>query len=312
MAKPATLNNCVVEGSTAAAPKYCNNGLVSTDPAQAALIVDGVAIRFAEKAETMTAIAKDATIDTNIILASDVTGDAILLQKADIDLVVDGDNHNYTGTIYIHGQARHTGAETLAIQNVNFVSNETIDFISSNTTVSTERYAHNVTIKDCTFTGSGNGDVVGARFRQAFNIAIENCTANALHSLMWITGGVGVTVDGAVIKNSKNGVSFGTSDKVVVKNSKITAIGDYGYALRTDASGAYSLKVSNSTLKADAPILMRKATAAASLALEGNTLTSTDTYQIIVTASDYEAGKELTAATGNVTITGGEGLNIFK
>ena len=181
LAKPATLNNCVVEGSTAVAPKYCNNGLVSTDPAQAALIVDGVAIRFAEKAETMTAIAKDATIDTNIILASDVTGDATLLQKADIDLVVDGDNHNYTGTIYIHGQARHTGAETLAIQNVNFVSNETIDFISSNTTVSTERYAHNVTIKDCTFTGSGNGDVVGARFRQAYNIAIENFNLQCIY-----------------------------------------------------------------------------------------------------------------------------------
>ena len=40
-AKPAELNNCTVETSTATSPLYCDGGIVCTDPAQAELIVDG-------------------------------------------------------------------------------------------------------------------------------------------------------------------------------------------------------------------------------------------------------------------------------
>ena len=41
-AKPAELNNCTVETSTATSPLYCDGGIVCTDPAQAQLLVDGV------------------------------------------------------------------------------------------------------------------------------------------------------------------------------------------------------------------------------------------------------------------------------
>ncbi len=40
-AKPAELNNCTVETSTATSPQYCDGGIRSTDPAQAKLTVDG-------------------------------------------------------------------------------------------------------------------------------------------------------------------------------------------------------------------------------------------------------------------------------
>lgn len=40
-AKPAELNNCTVETSTATSPLYCDGGIRSTDPAQAKLTVDG-------------------------------------------------------------------------------------------------------------------------------------------------------------------------------------------------------------------------------------------------------------------------------
>ena len=59
---------------------------------------------------------------------------------------------------------------------------------------------------------------------------------------------------------------------------------------------------------------MRKATAAATLKLDGaNVLTTTKEYQLIVTAADYEEGKALTPATGAVILDGTDGLTaIYK
>ena len=79
-----------------------------------------------------------------------------------------------------------------------------------------------------------------------------------------------------------------------------------------DANGAYSCTVTNSKIKAAAPILLRKATAAATLSLNDNTLTTTGSYDIIVTANDFDAGKELTPATGSVTIVGDDSYTIYK
>lgn len=250
----------------------------------------------------------------NIVFGQDITGDATVVQKEGVDLVIDGDQKTYEGTIYIHGQARHTGAETLTIQNVAFTSSVVRDFISSNSTASAERYAHNVTVKNCSFTGVPATDVVGMRYRQSYNMSIVNCTAKDMHSVLWSTGVNGITVDGVTAEDCQNGLSFATSHPVVVNNFNAECLDDYGYGIRTDASGAYSLTVTDSKIKAAAPILMRKATAAATLKLDGaNVLTTTKDYQLIVTAADYEEGKALTPATGAVTLDGTAGLTaIYK
>lgn len=258
--------------------------------------------------------AKKVGTDVTILLSKDITGNATIVQKEGVNLIVDGQGHKYNGTIYIHGQARYNNEETLTIQNVNFWSENEMDFISSNETGSAERYAHNVTVKDCTFTGSDNDDVVGMRYRQSFNMSVVNCTATKMHSLMQATGGDGITVDGVEVKDCKNGIAFGTSKNVVVKNSAISAKGDYGYGIRVDASDAYNMNVENSTVAAAAPLLLRKATAlnAYSLKLSGkNNLVTSKDYQLIVTASDYDEGTELTKATGKINLVGTEGLSIF-
>ena len=270
--------------------------------------------KLAKAAAKMTYAFANATVPTYIMLNQDITADLTVDQKADVDFIVDGRGHTVSSTIYLDGNARYTGAETLTFKNINFVTDSDVafDFISANSTASDVRYAHNVTVENCTFTATGTGDVVGLRLRQTYNITIKDCTFNGMHSALWATGVSGITLDNVTVTNCKNGVSFATSNGIVVKNSNIVASDAYGYGIRVDASGAYTLNVEDCNITAAAPILMRKATGAYVVTLSGNTLTATGDYQIIVTAGDFEDGVALTAPTGAYTLTGADGLVVYK
>lgn len=236
--------------------------------------------------------AAEATTYT-IKVAKDLKGDVFVDQVEGVNVVIDGRGYAYDGTIYLHGGARHTGAESLTIKNINFAHEDgTIDFISCNDAQDGHnRYAHNVTVEGCTFEGNANGDVVALRFRQCYNIVVKDVEATNVHSLLWATGSMGMVIDNATVANSQYGVSFGTSNNVVVKNSNIEASAAYGYAVRAKANGAYNLTLANNTLKAEVPVLLREASNKAYvLTLEGdNTLTTTkyEGYQIAVSKTDY-------------------------
>ena len=263
------------------------------------LIVDGVEVA-ASKATLQAQLDKNAT---NIEIVCDITGDVTVTQKEGVNVVINGNGNKFDGTIYIYGQARHDGKETLTIKNINFASDEAKDFISSNSTESDKRYAHNVTVENCSFTGAEGYVSVGMRYRQTYNMKVINCTATNLHSLMQTTGGVGITVSEVTLNACKNGMSFGTTDNVVVKDSTINSVGDYGYGVRVNAEGAYNLTVEGCTINAEAPVLLRKATGAYTATLTNNTLVSDNGYRILTTAADYEEGTKLTAATGTLNIT---------
>ena len=262
---------------------------------------------LASTIEQLQAALDNATGDATIALTSDLAGDVTVTQKEGVNITIDGENHKYDGTIYIYGKARNNGAETLTIQKVNFEANAKKDFISCNSTDSDKRYAHNVTVSDCTFNGN-NAEVVGMRYRQCYNMKVVDCQATGVHSLMWATGCSSIEIENVEVEGL-NGVSLNTSVTNTVKNSKFTATADYGYAIRVDANGAYTLNVEGCELKADAPILLRNATGAYTLNLSNSTLTTTKDYQLITTAAgDYKAGTELTAATGTLTLNGVDGL----
>jgi len=302
---------------------------------------DNVASWFAGMAPEQPKAAKDADelgtalVELNkpnlgeqqILLGADITNPEAKVtaeQQEGTNLTIDGNGRKFSGTLYLDGNAEYDNAEQITIQNFNFVyegNGEAHDFISCDTTDGDKRYAHNVTIKNCTFTGSATADVVGLRLRQCFNITIEDCTATNMHSLMWATGGKGFTVDGVTLTNCKNGISFGTADDVVVKNSKITTIGDYGYGIRADANGAYKLTLKNNVINSAAPVLLRKATGNYQMTMEGvNTLLVTNTtansnpngYQIVVTGGDFENGivDDCTAPT-SCTIKDGDAYKVF-
>lgn len=231
-------------------------------------------------------------------LLEDCDTDITIVQKEDVNIVLDGNNKEFSGTIYIHGQARYDGEETLTIQNVDFVTTEAgRDFISANSTASTERYAHNVTVKDCSFTAElgedAENEVVGMRFRQAYDIKVEDCIADGLHSLMWATGGEGISVADTKMENCKNGISFGTSTKVAVKDSSIETTGTDGYGLRFDGSVEAENKVENCEIEAFVPILVRNATNEGyMLKITGKETNMEATGDACVVVSTVDVGKE--------------------
>ena len=247
-------------------------------------------------------------IDANATRSAAVT--IIVPQKEGVNLTIDGCDFKFDGTFEIHGAARFSGKETLTFKNINFEhADGSIDFISSNSTESAKRYAHNVTIEDCTFTGNANGDVVGMRFRQSYNILVKDVEATNVHSLIWATGVTGLEFDG-VKSEGKNGISTGTTPEFSVKNSEIVATD--GYGVRADGSVVLNMLFADNTIEAKQPIIVRKATKDATLTLEGvNTLTTAEKYQIVFTAGDDSA--EYTTPTGKINIEGNkDGISIFR
>ena len=288
----------------------------------------------------------NATVGTNIIkLGANITTKTtraandpaiVISQQEGINIVIDGDGHTYDGTIYIDGNARHTGAETLTFTNIKFKhSSGSIYFIDSNLTTEAGRYAHNVTIENCTFTGNTNGAVVGARFRQGYNINIVNCTAKDVFLLLWATGGKGITVDGADVtvasgeysKISEGGLSFGTSTDIVVKNSTITNNNQAGYGVRVaDNSTANNINITleNNTIKANYPVVARYMNVTnaddksdckdnVNMTFNGvNTLTATNAngYQVVFT-HDNDNAPLAEPKDATITLTGADSYNVF-
>ena len=251
--------------------------------------------------------ASNAPTDVVIEFGSNITGNATIVQKVGVNVVVDGCNKNYDGTIYLEGGNQGNSPETLTFKNINFKHEYgTIDFISADDAKTIgKRYAHNVTVEYCTFTGNSFGDVVPMRYRQTYNMTVKNCTATRVHSFMWATGdteGDGIKISD-VKSSGKNGVSFGTTANVVVENSEFNATAAYGYGVRVDASSAYKAQINNTKITAGAPVIMRKATGAYEMNISDDSeLTSTEVYQIIVASNDYVAGKTLAAPANNYTL----------
>ena len=242
---------------------------------------------------------------TTIIIGKDLAGNVIVKQTEGKNIVIDGKEFNYDGTIYIWGNARSNGAETLDIKNLNFKHAEgAIDFISSNTTVPAERYAHNVTIEGCTF--EGGADAVAARFRQAFDITIKNSQVISGHSLAQLNGCAGVVIEGVDVKAGR-GVSFGTSTNCTVSGSVFEAA---SYGLRADGTiKEGSLTLTNTSIKAEQPIIVRKMTGEYAVALNVVVLETTAGYQVVFTEGADDA--EYVVPTGKFTLTGAEGICVY-
>ena len=297
---------------------FDNNGLVGrgynlTSDGTAAVVIDGTYYYYATAHNSETGLSNalnNAKSGNNIFqLIRDVKETVVVNQAEGVNIIIDGAGYKFDGTFDIYGNARHTGAETLTFENINFKHDDgTIDFISCNTTDPIKRYAHNVTVENCTFTGNDNGDVVGMRFRQCYDINVINSTFTNMHSLMWATGGDGITIDGVTVTNSKNGVSFGTAENVAVKNSNITVD---AYGIRADGSGAYNLTVEDNTINAKQPIIIRKVTTDGySVALEGdNVLKTKEKYQIVFTAGPDD--EEYTTPTGKYELIGGDEFTVY-
>lgn len=242
--------------------------------------------------ELQAALNAASASDNHIVLTADITGDVIVSQKEGVNITIDGKGYQYDGTIYVYGNSRNTGAETLTIKNVNFITTGEVtrDFIHSygdNTKIE-QRYARNVTIEDCTFTNENGGTVVAARFRQAYNITMKNCTVKGTFSPMWTTGVQGLTIQNVTADCANEGMTIGASNNVLIENCTITVPGANSFGIRTDATDGYKLTVNNCTLNVAKPIVIRG---------------SSDTYTVIVDGGKYvSTTQELIDAIKNAPV----------
>ena len=250
--------------------------------------------------------------DTTIEVVSPVNELVTVTQTTGVNLVINGNDNNYNGTIRVSGRSNGTGAETLVINGFNFKATTGEACVDMNWgTANQTRYAHNVTISNCTF------EMVGAAVNvapaidcyQPYNITVKGCEVKNGHSLLQVKGGHnGVAVEDVKVVDCKNGIAFGTHDgPVSVKNAEIKAL---GYGVRADGSVATTLTIEDVTIEALRPIIVRKATGSYNVVLAGtNTLTAGDYYQVIFTAGDDEAA--YVAPTGAFTLTGADDFNVF-
>ncbi len=209
--------------------------------------------------------AQDGTTTINIL--ADITGDVAILQQEGKNIVIDGkknDTEKYTfnGKISIDGNRRHTGEETLTIQNVNFYTEkDSHDFIWSDDIT----YAHNVTVKDCNFGAKeGSSAVVGLRIRQGYDLAVIGGESNNyMHSLMQFSGCHGTTVDGVTF-NGLSGVNLNTAYDVTIKNSEFNVaeyavrVGENSEAQQTEKNITITNNKLTSTGGTDAVIIVRQ------------------------------------------------------
>lgn len=230
--------------------------------------------------------------DNTIVFGDDVVGDITASQVQGKNVIIDGNNKKFDGTILVVGNNGSTQTDTLVIKNINFSSEEdSIDFIQQNSQNAPGRYAHNITIENCTFNGKANA--VGMRFRQCYNITVKNCVVESGHSLAQFISCTGITVDGVNVKADR-GIALGTSKDCVVKNSTIEA-GSYG--LRAEPTS--TLLVEKSTIKAAEPIVVRKLKSGSySVTIdEASVLETANEFQIAFTNGDDGVAYELPLGT---------------
>ena len=292
-----------------------NNGLVGRcygDEGNLIITNSNVLVYASNVADIQRALSNAQNTTLIINFLNDINGNVTILQKVGVDVIINGLDKKFDGTFYLEGGMQGgSSPETLTFKNIHFnhTAADAVDFISADDAKTVgKRYAHNVTVEDCTFTAGAGSQVMAMRYRQTYNMTVKNVTATGLYGLIWTTGANGVVVDN-VTTSGKNGISTGTSTNITIKNSDITA---QVYGVRADGtSGNPSLKIENTTINAVQPVIFRKMTGSAlyAVALSNVTLNTEELYQVVFTnGSDDET---YVTPTGNYTITGADDLLIF-
>ena len=275
---------------------------------------------YASSAEKLQYVVNKVTKDALVKFANDIVGDVTLVQKEGVNIVIDGDGEKFDGKIVVDGNNRNAGAETLTIKNINFettFNGPKADEWTFITSTKNNNYAHNVTIENCTFknTVEDNYIIGSVNFKTPFNFVMRNCTAVNMHSLLQLqsVSDEDILVDSVVVKNCKNGISFGNTYKPVLKNSTISSI-EYGVRGEATDARACTLSVENTSIEANLPITVRKVydnVQKYTVNLSDDvTLTAHNGIDVVFTKNAEESVLEAPAeGTWSINVT--EGLNIY-
>ena len=261
--------------------------------------------------------AHEMTGDVTIELIDDIAEYAIVKQKADLNLTIDGKGKTMSGNIVVNGMGRHTGTETLTIQDIKFVGDKanlcsgTSSFVevpslkTSGTPYYTNgnNYAHNITIKDCSFTSTevvesersirAFGSASGGG--SCYNITINNVTGSNLHSLAQFVGATGGIVTNNTVTDSESfmNVNGGGGEFTVSGNTFTSAEGADGYGIRENGTSSAVITLTDNTFNAANAFVMGKGSSVTT----GTINVISGTYVGDITKTD--------AATGQIVISGG-------
>ena len=313
-----TLN---IEGGAFGANTIENNGKVNVngDDVDEDAIVNGedavVGSFIYSAAELQTAVeAAVAGTANEFTLAADIEGDVVVvIQKPDVKITIDGDNHKFNGYFRVHSNSNHYASAAVTFKDIKFeTSTASVNFIEALDNGNGERYSTNITAYNCTFTATGEAvnTAVGLQIKSSKWAKAENCTAIGLHSLVQAQS-CDTTVDviGCNI-NGKNGVAFKQVKAAKVEGTTIVAS---GYGIRFDGNtDNYGIVVNGNNITATQPFIVRKMTGKNNtIVLEGeNTLTSTgEVYQIVITNGSDDAA--YVAPTGTYTLTGADNFIVY-
>ena len=248
-----------------------------------------------------------------IYLTSKVEETVTIVEKAGVELVIDGQDNKFDGQIKIHNGSSYNDGK-VTIKNVNFETNVLENnFVYAVDFGNAQRYSQNITVEDCTFTAlagsKAENTAVGVKVNATKNLVVKNCVATNMHSLLQAQScDAAVTVEGVEI-NGKNGVAFGNTAFPTLKDATITAT---GYGVRADANANRgALVVENVTIDANRPIVVRKTSTPYSVTVNGtNNITAGDGFDVIFTKGDDE-GALVAPAAANVTFNGPATLSVY-
>ena len=238
-----------------------------------------------------------------VTLLADVAENVTLTEKVGMYCTIDGAGKTVKGKITIAPLSDTNDNRRITIQNVNFVNtaDTAVDFITANVT----NHYPRLSVLDCSFTGNGKETDVAIRTKSAYDLIIKDCTGTGLHSFLQNRAGVKVTVRNVTVTESKGGLALSTAQNVTVRGCNLTTD---TYGIRLDAELDTSVTLHGNVVNAYVPVSVRNATATDyKLSFNGSdssyTATNADGVWCAICTTEYEEGKSLNEATGNVKIT---------
>ena len=262
-------------------------------------------------------VAAQTSGSVTIDLVQDLAENVTIPRTPTLDLTLEGNGYTFNGAITVDGKSAQYKTGSLTIKNVKFdatgITKDASINLGGNNAI---RYATNVTVEKCTFTGADQAKVAIKSYTGGDkNISVVGCTVdNTMHSAVQLKNAEDVLVDGCTI-NSKNGINLNDTKVAVITNSTISVS---GYALRagqgSTGAAAPVITLTENTIhtngtEGDSAIVIRGTASKAELTMTDNAVTTeggvphftvsemADSSNVAISANANYWGAELTAPT---------------
>ena len=171
--------------------------------------------------------------DAVIMVLSNLEEVVDIRQKEGLNLTINGANHSLLGQIRIDGDGRQSGTDILIIENINFkyVSTLSADYsgliyFPTRNQLGRYNYAHNVTIRNCDFDGTGSTSFWAVNVPSGVspkNIILENDTCHVLFGFASLRSTINATIRDCVVNNvSDGGIILGNcTGEFTIEDNKI-------------------------------------------------------------------------------------------